>query len=159
MEQYAGISVKMRRKFHLDREASLDLFADAVIALITQIESGTYKGDSKLSTYFYRIFYNKCVDLLRKNTTNTVELDDNQAHLSVGKSELEHWHDRFQVEEIKVSLDKMGDPCRQILMDWGFWGYNMKEIAAKVGYSTADQAKKRKYKCLKQLRELIKQNN
>ena len=52
-------------------------------------------------------------------------------------------------------MKDMGHPCNDILMDWAYWGYSMEEIANKVGLETADQAKKKKYKCLQKLLKQI----
>ncbi len=38
--------------------------------------SGKFEGRSSLKTYTYQIFSNKCVDLLRKKTTNKGKLED-----------------------------------------------------------------------------------
>ena len=121
------------KKVGISEEEALDEYTDAVIDLIEQVNSGVFKGESKLSTYLYKIFYFKCIDLSRKKSTNKISY----------------------LENIYRNLEKLGEPCKQILLDWGFWGFNMTEIAERNGLTGATQAKDRKYKCLMRLRKLV----
>ena len=157
MRQYIGYARKLRLKFKLDEDQALDIYTDGIIALILRVEQGQFKGDSSLATYFYRICYNKCVDLLRKQPTNTTEYEGQQPIAALDqKPEIENWYDKFRFDDLSSVISGLGEPCAQILMDWGFWGYRMDEIAERTGYESGDKVKKRKYKCLQQLRERIK---
>ena len=154
MQMHMHLVRKLRSKFKLDQSQALDIYTDAVVDLLLQVERDAFRGSSALSTYFYRMYYNKCVDLLRKRTTNLIELNDEYTPLaSETKPDIQKWFDVLEVQDLKKAMKKLGEPCYQILMDWGFWGYNMQELAARVGYDSADQVKKRKYKCLQQLRK------
>ena len=156
MQENMGMLHSMRQKFRLSEEEAIDVFTDAIMALILQVEQGKFKGQSLLSTYFYRIFYFKCVDHLQKKKTNIIEIDPLMEGQEIkDSSDIERWMHRLEAERLEKWMTKLGDTCKAILWDWGFWGYSMKEIAQRVGYDTGDQVKKRKYKCLQQLRKLM----
>ncbi|MFK7774513.1 MAG: RNA polymerase sigma factor [Saprospiraceae bacterium] len=146
------------KKTGLKKEEALDIFTDAIMDMIDQIVAFKFKGESKLSTYFYKIFYFKCVDLFRKNTTNNIEYREELPEVSdtsliaPNKIEIEE-----EIKQLHKYLNQLGEPCKQILLDWGFWGYNMSEIAERIGLESSTQAKDRKYKCLKKLRKLMQQ--
>ena len=59
------------------------IYHDTVIAIINNIASGKFEGRSSLKTYIYQIFSNKCVDLLRKKTTNKAKLADTMPYDSL----------------------------------------------------------------------------
>lgn len=156
MDKYIHYLPKIAQKTGLDRDQALDAFTDAIMVVMDNIIKGTFKGDSKLSSYFYKIFFNKSVDLFRKNTTNRIDYpevlpDDSDKEPLVA----EKMETKEQIKELYKYLDKLGEPCKQILIDWGFWGYNMTEIAERTGLAGSLQAKDRKYQCLKKLRKMM----
>ena len=147
---------KVAQKTGLNRDQALDAFTDAIIVVMENVAKGSFKGESKLSSYFYKIFFNKSVDLFRKNTTNKVDYKEvlpdpsDQEPLIANKMETQE-----AIKELYKYLDKIGTPCKQILIDWGFWGYSMTEIAERTGLVSSVQAKDRKYQCLKKLRKMM----
>ena len=156
MKQFISYVPTVAKKTGLTREEALDMFTDAIIMLSDQVAKGEFKGESKLSSYFYKIFYFKSVDLFRKNTTNKIDYRAELPDLTdqeplVAKS----METNEAIKELYKFMDQIGEPCKQILLDWGFWGYNMTEIAERVGLEGSKQAKDRKYKCLQKLRNLM----
>ncbi|MEO0469398.1 MAG: sigma-70 family RNA polymerase sigma factor [Bacteroidota bacterium] len=143
----------VHRKLGISEEQAGDAFSDAIMAVARHIESGQFRGESKLSTYLYRIFFNKGVDLARKKTTDViVSMDDSYIQIQDHNSDilkLLNLEDRMG--KLRSHLAEIGEKCRQILLDWGYWGYSMTEIAERVGLAGADQAKRQKYKCLQKL--------
>jgi len=63
-----------------------------------------------------------------------------------------------EVKRLHYLLEEIGEPCRTLLLKWGAGGYSMKEIAEISGLESADQAKKKKYYCLKKLMKKISHN-
>ena len=155
-DTFKGFIPKINQKLHLPREDINDAYADALVKCIQKIKDHTYRGESKLSSYFYSIFHNTAVDVSRKNTSNknksTVEIHEYDAKE----------RDLMDLFEIKNStnaiinlMDKMGDPCKKILLDWGYYGFSMDEIAHRSNLKNAQSARSMKYKCLKKLKVII----
>jgi RNA polymerase sigma factor (sigma-70 family) len=157
MNAYIHYIPSVSKKVGLAQDLALDTFTDAIIDLIEQVAKGKFKGESKLSSYFYKIFYFKSIDLFRKNKTNRIayqeELPELPDSAPIAAKEMEI---KEAVNQLYKYLDQLGEPCKQILIDWGFWGYNMTEIAERVGLLGSAEAKDRKYNCLQKLRKLIK---
>lgn len=155
-DEYKGFIFKVKEKLNLPQQQLQDAYADALVKLIRQLKDGTFRGDSKISSYFYKIFYNTCVDVSRSNTSNknkpTAELLEFDARERDLMQSISVKDEANQV--IKV-IDAMGDTCKRILMDWGYYGYSMNEIAGRSNLSNAESARSMKYKCLKKLRELL----
>ena len=153
---FKGFIPKVKSKLHLSQSHLQDAYADALVKLIRQLKDGSFRGDSKISSYFYTIFYNKSVDVSRKISSNknmeTQELFEYDAREKDLLSFIENKDEANQV--IKV-IDKMGKTCQRILMDWGYYGYSMGEIAERSNLSNAESARSMKYKCLNKLRELL----
>ncbi len=162
LNDHIGMMNDIKTKLNLSISDAKDLYADALSALLWNVRTGKYKGESKLSTYLYRIFYNKSVDHIRHLTTNkneaTVEMSE-KLEFETPKNDERRWIISMDASKMKEHINSLGTPCKGIIMDWAFWGYGMKEIAERNDLVSADKAKKNKYSCLQKLRKLLKAKN
>ena len=152
-------SEKLSKKFNLPAEQVLDAYTDAIMILLEHIQNKRFRGESKSSTYLYQILFNKCRDLLKKSSTKKIEFSDfiNTVEPS-SQTFMKEFIEKEDVKNLHKYLDQIGQPCKNILLDWGYWGYKMEEIAGRNGFENGDQVKKRKYKCLQKLRKLVGYN-
>jgi len=155
---HQGMMYTLKSKLNLSSESIKDMYADAVSMVIWNVETNKFKGESKLSTYLYRIFYNKSVDHIRHISTNKnvgyLELKEEIGEAAT-ESDERNLETKLDVEKIKNEILSLGNPCSAIIMEWAYWGYKMAEIAARNGLTDADKAKKKKYSCLKKLRGIL----
>jgi RNA polymerase sigma-70 factor (ECF subfamily) len=145
------------------QEQAFDVYADTILAAIEKIRNGSFEGRSSLKTWIYQIFHNKCVDLIRKNTTikssihRTSSITDMLSQLSdSAKSIVQQLCERTDADLMRQKLSEVGENCRQMLLQWAD-GYSDKEIAELMGYKTADVVKTSRLRCLEKLRQLYKQ--
>jgi RNA polymerase sigma factor (sigma-70 family) len=117
---YMGEGIK---KYHLSEESAFDAYSDSVLALLSALAEGSFRGESSLKTYLYRVFNNKCVDIIRKNTTNknavhhTVSVTEMFQQLSDGaKSVLQQLSEQADIGLLRSRLSELGEKCRQLLM-------------------------------------------
>lgn len=150
------------QKYHLSEEDSFTAYSDAVIATIHNIRTQRFEGRSTIKTYIFQVFSNKCVDLVRKNTTDKTSVHrslpiDMLSHLPDNvKNIVEVMMQKFNRTRIQETLKTLGDKCREILFLFEE-GFSDKEIAAQLSYQTAAVAKTSRLRCLDKLREKIKQ--
>lgn len=152
-----GFVYKLQQKQSLEEDEARMAYADAVVTLSEQIASQKFRGDSKISTYLYRIFFNKCVDVNRKKSSNRITTTDEfpvLAEDSKNMQELLELGD--EVKQLHGILDRIGEKCKQILIDWGYHGYTMDEIAERAGLKNAESAISQKYKCFTKLKKELK---
>ena len=148
------------RKYPLSEDESFDAFSDTILSAIDKITDGSFERASSLKTWLYKIFQNKCVDLLRKKTTNknkvhqTVSITDMLMHVSdAAKSVVQKLADQADEQLLKRRLAEVGDTCQQLLQ-LSAEGHTDKEIAALMEYKTADVVKTSRLRCLEKLRRL-----
>jgi RNA polymerase sigma-70 factor (ECF subfamily) len=142
----------------LDKDQAIDAYADAMTAFVENIRENKFRGESRCSTYFIRIFNNKCVDLLRKITTNRIER--NSISLEEFKQDILEPEDGIDEEEPEVGsfLIQLSGICRNLLMDWSE-GYSMEEIASRNGLKNAHTARSKRYNCFLQFMDILRRNN
>ncbi|HYE54837.1 MAG TPA: sigma-70 family RNA polymerase sigma factor [Chitinophagaceae bacterium] len=148
------------RKHRLSEDESFDAYSDAVLSAIEKISNGSFQGRSTIKTWLYQIFHNKCVDLLRKKTTNKYAIHQTASLTGVlfqlsddTRSIVQKLADKADRELLKQKLNELGSICRQLLM-LSADGYTDKEIAASMEYKTADVVKTSRLRCLERLRQL-----
>jgi RNA polymerase sigma factor (sigma-70 family) len=129
-------------------EEAKDIYQDSIIVFWQKVRSENFELTSKISTYLYSICFNLWrKELERKKRFSNEEKDGE----SVPTFE--------QNERIKIMndcLQQMGDVCRKVLSLYYFDNYSMQEIANELGFANADTAKTKKYKCKKDLDQLVK---
>ena len=158
IDQYLYYVQNLQSKLGLSEEDAMDAYTDGILVLVNHAERDVFRGDSKLSTYLYRIIYNKGVDLLRKHSTNQSNLTYELPEVKDDSQDLAKQLDiQGELKQLEGYLDQVGEKCKSILLDWGFWGYSMQEIAQRAGLKDAKSAKNRKYKCLERLMRLIEE--
>jgi RNA polymerase sigma factor (sigma-70 family) len=162
--RYAYFIHEGMHKQGLLQEQAFDVYADTILSAIEKIRNGSFEGRSSLKTWVYQIFHNKCVDLIRKNTTikssihRTLSISDLLTQLSdPAKSIVQRLSEQTDAELLRQKLLEIGDNCRQMLMQWAD-GCSDREIAQAMGYKTADVVKTSRLRCLEKLRQLYKKN-
>jgi RNA polymerase sigma factor (sigma-70 family) len=149
-------------KHALSEDESFNAYSDTILAALENINKASFESRASLKTYLYQIFHNKCVDLLRKRTTNKNSvhrpeaISDRLMHLSdSARSVVQKLIDQADWNRLREKLNELEEKCRQILMFWGE-NYNDKEIATLLQYKTADVVKTSRLRCLEKLRKLYK---
>ncbi|WP_080241647.1 RNA polymerase sigma factor [Spirosoma rigui] len=158
-ERYDYLVADGVRKHRLAEDDCASAYSDAVLTVFDHISSGRFEGRSELKTYLYQIFANKCVDAIRKKTTNrssvhdAFSLDDSLMQLpDAARLAVQHLIAKSDVEILHQHLKNLGDKCRSMILLWGE-GYSDDEIAQSMDYNSAAVAKTSRLRCLDKLRE------
>ena len=149
-------------KHKLSEDEAASLYTDTILAFIDNVRNKRFEGKSAVKTYLYQIFSNKCVDFLRKTTTNKMSVHEAQPIqdwiLSMpddAKSALQKLISEHEVEVLKTKIKLLGDKCQQMLMAWGE-GFSDSKIADELGYQSSNVAKVSRLRCMDKLREMYR---
>jgi len=157
------IKVGMER-YNVSEDDSFDAYSDTIISAVDSIRSGRFESRSSLKTYLFRVFNNKCVDIVRKNTTNkssvnhTTNIDNMLVQLSDDtKSVVQQLAEQSDFDEIKRKLIELGESCKSLLTMFAE-GFTDREIALAMNYKSADVVKTSRLRCLEKLRKMYMQS-
>lgn len=152
------------KKYNLVNDDSFSAYSDAVLSAILNIVSNRFDGHSSLKTYLFQIFSNKCIDLVRKNTTNkqqvhqTMEIPELMEQLpDNARTIIERLIDQQKLTAIKENLQRIGDKCKEVLLLFED-GYTDKQIAEQLQYNSSAVAKTTRLRCLDKLRGRMRPN-
>ena len=147
---------RMCGRYGLDEDDAKEAYSSSIFALYQTIRSGTFRGESKLSTYLTKIFSNRCIDILRKNSSSKVERPETLPDLhDESKDIIKEITIGEDFNKAKTWMDQLGALCKQIILDALYWHYTMEEIAERNALKDARHASDRKYECLQRLRRMM----
>ncbi|HRI19819.1 MAG TPA: RNA polymerase sigma factor [Panacibacter sp.] len=146
------------RKYSLSGDDSFSAYSDAILSAINNIINDHFDGRSSIKTYLYQIFSNKCIDLVRKNTSNKQSVHQSTAvpellgQLPDGaRGTIEKLINEQKRQAVKIHLETIGEKCKEILLLFED-GLTDREIAEELSYNTAAVAKTTRLRCLEKLR-------
>ena len=149
-------------KYSLEQEDAFTAYSDTILQSLDNITGSLFEKRSSLKTYLYKIFFNKCVDLIRKKTTNkrsiyqTAPISEMMGMISdQAKNVIQQLIEKNDFDLLRARLNELADNCRKMLLFFAD-GYNDKEIAVFMEYKTADVVKTSRLRCLDKLRKLYK---
>lgn len=131
-----------------NEDEAKDIFQEGLIVFWQKAISGNLVLTSKISTFIYSI----CQNLWRKELERKSRLSNEEKDSAVIE-------DSDRLERIKIvndCINQLGDTCRKILTYYYFENLSMHDIAEKLGFANADTAKTKKYKCKKELDEIVR---
>jgi RNA polymerase sigma factor (sigma-70 family) len=138
-------------------EEAKDIYQEAFIVLYENLQQPTFELTCKIKTYLYSVSRRLWLKRFNFKVKYQAELKDSEEYIlfdednTIEKAVAEEM--RFNIME--DALNKLGEPCRTILIDFYINDFNMVQIAEKMGYTNADNAKTQKYKCLMRLKKLV----
>ncbi len=142
-------------RYPLDKEELIDIYQDAMIALIENAKKGKIDElKSSLTTYLFGIGKFMVFQRLKKNK-KTITSDEIE--------NFEFEYDDYSEDEINLqlvslrdSLKKLGEQCLKVLTLFYYEEKKLDEIQSLLGYTNKDVLKSQKSRCLKQLKDLTK---
>ncbi|MCX7862384.1 MAG: sigma-70 family RNA polymerase sigma factor [Bacteroidales bacterium] len=132
-----------------------DIFQESLITLFHKVQQENFSLTSKLNTYIYSIARNLWLTELKRKQKNTDDINEVEEFLPNDELLLDDIElIRQNQKRLMWSLEKLGEPCKSILSYFYFYQWSMQEIAEKMGYTNAENAKNQKYKCLLRLKKI-----
>ncbi|MFN3841091.1 MAG: RNA polymerase sigma factor [Cyclobacteriaceae bacterium] len=112
INEHQGLIHKVCMMYENDREARNDLFQEVVLQLWKSFH--TFRGDSKITTWMYRIALNTAISGLRKQgrKIQTEDLDD--YHLNISDREPDNTEENF--EKLQWAIRKLSEIERAMIM-------------------------------------------
>ncbi|MEM6803540.1 MAG: sigma-70 family RNA polymerase sigma factor [Bacteroidota bacterium] len=158
-DQHAGLVYQGMKRYRLSEVDALDVYSMSILALSEQIRSNRFQGKSKIRTFLFSIFRNRCINKIRDNKTNKFSFVDQIPDLpEKAKGVLEQLVIQENFDKIQDCIAKLGEKCEKILMMRDYYGYSLEEIAKEIGFKTSQSVSSMRYRCMEKLKELIRNN-
>ncbi len=146
----------VKRKGGTEYEAE-DVYQESIIALYEAIRRNKFRGESKISTWLHSTIFNQWSLASRKSKRQqTNNIEDFSKEISAEDDS----YRQDEGELLKVIwnvLEKIGETCKQVLLDYYYHKMTMKEIKEKMGFKSEQVAKNKRYRCKEKLDNFIKE--
>jgi len=156
--QYRGNFIRFVQLRNGDKEDALDIFQDAVIVVVNNIERGMFKGESNIKTYLFsigkKLWYKKFNKKMREGELiKEMKMDYVPLTTDPWLGAESDERGRF----VKAVMGRLKERHRNILTLW-MEGHDMAEIAGQMGLKNAQVARNYKSRAMKELNILLEKN-
>ncbi|MCY7356142.1 MAG: sigma-70 family RNA polymerase sigma factor [Rudanella sp.] len=139
------------------QDDAADLIQEVMVTFIEMVQKERFRGESSVKSFLYTLTKNLWISELRKREN---EMKRNE-EFEIGRDTLEEDISQFMTykEAQKVIMDlfeSLGTGCKQVLTLFYYENLSVKEIVERTGYENEQNVRNRKYKCLKELTDLVK---
>ncbi|MHB1108589.1 MAG: RNA polymerase sigma factor [Lutibacter sp.] len=156
VEKYKHMVFTLTIRIVKNREEAEEVSQDVFVKAYKNLKN--FKGDSKFSTWIYKIAYYASLDVLKHNKRLiSLENIDTFKERDLGNTDdsLEYLHERERKKVINDAILKLGEDERVIVTLYYFEELPIKEIAKVVDLSE-DNIKIKLFRSRKKLAELLK---
>lgn len=138
-------------------EDARDVYQEAFMAVWRNIHLNKFTpaDENEFGAYLFRVTKNKWIDQLRSSKNKRI--------VELANDEPGEWIDEdvtetdMYIDAVKKQFGKLGERCRNLLELFYFKKQSLAKIAEQFSWTEAS-AKNNKYRCLKQLREMVTSN-
>jgi RNA polymerase sigma factor (sigma-70 family) len=136
-----------------------DIFQETIVSFIDTVQKEKFRQESGIRTFLISISKNLWYNEIRRrqragNREKLYETDREQEESGISE--------QIQDRELKIQLNQLlrdlGESCRKILELFYYENLSMKEIVSHLHYENEQVVRNKKYKCLQQLTDKMKQN-
>lgn len=156
VDNYKDLVFTLAFRMLKNKEEAEEVAQDTFIKTFKSLEK--FKGDSKFSTWIYRVAYNTCLDRIKKNRKhlNDVEINEFTAHqVKTIDNALDHLEAKEREEAVQRCIKKLPSQESFLLTLYYFDDLSLEEIS-KVVDMTANAIKVKLFRCRKKLATILK---
>ncbi len=136
-----------------------DIFQETVVSFIDTVQRGKFRQESGIRTFLISISKHLWYNEIRRrqragNREKVFEMDRSREDTDVSVL----IQDRELQNQLQELLKALGESCKKILTLFYYENLSMKEMISLLPYENEQVVRNKKYKCLQQLTEKIKNN-
>ena len=142
-------------------EEAQDIFQDAVVALFHHVTQGKFEHGKSVDAFLFSVARNAWITRAKKLNKQV-----NQTASLAGKAQpaeenqfITQQAEKERHQKLDQMLNSIGEKCRELITLTVFYKLSMEEVAKRMGFSGANAAKTRNYKCKQKLIKLVKENH
>lgn len=132
-----------------------DIFQEAMIVLYEKVRSGSFELNCQIKTFVYSVCRRLWLKRLQLQNRYSDPGDSIEQVVAVEEDLEAHEQRNAEFELMEKAINNLGEPCKSLLEAYYLQKQTMQTIAARFGYTNADNAKNQKYKCLTRLKKIF----
>ena len=157
VDRYKDLVFTLALRMVINREEAEEVSQDTFIKVFKSLEK--FKGDSKFSTWIYKVSYNTCLDRIKKNKKdqNVVPIDEFTEHqVKTIDNALDQMEEQEYKDKIQKCLHLLPSEDSFLLTLYYFEEQSLEEIS-KVVNLTANNVKVKLFRSRKKLTTILRE--
>jgi RNA polymerase sigma factor (sigma-70 family) len=141
------------------RQDAEDVFQEVIVAFIDLVQKDKFRGESTVKTFLYSLNRHTWLNELKRRGRALAREEKYEKEQERTAPDTGHLiAAREGKAEIMRLMGELGETCRKILLLYYYENLTMKEILDATEYENEQVVRNKKYKCLKQLEQMITEN-
>lgn len=157
VDRYKDLVYTLAVRMIKNREEAEEVAQDTFIKVFKSLDR--FKGDSKFSTWIYRVTYNTCLDNIKKNKKhlNDVAIDEFTFNkLDTIDNALDHLMKQERSQLVKQCIEKLPEDSSALITLFYFEEMSLEEISKIINVET-NTVKVKLYRARKKLAVILEQ--
>jgi RNA polymerase sigma factor (sigma-70 family) len=157
-EYYDTLKIYTCNNSGSDQDAQ-DIFQEVLVAFIDLAQKGKFRGESSIKTFLFSMNRHMWLNELKKrgraDKRDTIFENEKDTTLP----DISHVMAQNEMQQqVLAVVEELGETCKKILLAFYYENLSIKEILANLSYENEQVVRNKKYKCLKQLEQLLTAN-
>lgn len=156
---YKSEFLQFAHRFELPKDDILDVYQDAFIALHENALKGKLDDlKSNVKTYFFAIGKYMIYSKFKQNQKSVYMETFDEFQLDESWIQEEGPEKNSSVDNLEIALNQLGGKCKELLTYFYYEERKLDEIVQLMNYENKDVAKSQKSRCIRNLKNLLNQN-
>ncbi len=153
--QYGAAEAYIKQNSGSEQDAE-DIFQDVVLVFIELLKQDKFRGESSVGTFLYSLTRNIWLNELKKRGRSKLRDQNFEKTKATQETDVSHFiANREAKSQLMQVFERLGDNCRKILLAFYFDNLPIKDILLTLNYENEQVVRNKKYKCLKQLEQMM----
>lgn len=141
------------------RQDAEDVFQEVVVNFIDLVQRDKFRGESTVKTFLFSLNRHTWLNELKRRGRAIAREENYERGQEKTEMDVSHFiTDRESKEQVVKLVGQLGETCRKILLLFYYNNLSVKEILETLDYENEQVVRNKKYKCLKQLEQMISEN-
>lgn len=139
------------------RDVAFDVFQDGMVVFFQYVMDGRFDSKHEIGAFLFTVCRNTWFNRAKRES-RYVALPDQRDYSDESPDVVDQLISHEQQETIAGLLERLGEKCRQLLQYSVFYKLRNSEICSKMGFSSENAVKTRKYKCMQKLIDMVQED-
>jgi RNA polymerase sigma factor (sigma-70 family) len=141
------------------RQDAEDVFQEVVLSFIDLVQKDKFRGESTVKTFLYSLNRHVWLNELKRKGRALAREENYERGQEQTVPDASHLiADREEKAEVIRLVGQLGETCKKILLLFYYENLSISEILGTLDYENEQVVRNKKYKCLKQLEQMITGN-
>lgn len=141
------------------RQDAEDVFQEVVVNFIDLVQRNKFRGESTIRTFLFSLNRHIWLNELKRRGRAQAREEKYEKGQERETTDVSHLiAGREATEQLVNVVAQLGETCRKILLMFYYDNMSIKEILESLDYENEQVVRNKKYKCLKQLEQMISEN-